>query len=85
MSNCRYCGEELQFDAEKAHGICYACAEYFMDDDEDDDFYDDDDYDDYEERKIEELLDRCSECTCGAWQVIDGKPTHVADCCCGAE
>jgi hypothetical protein len=57
----------------------------FYDDDED---YDDDYYDDdyYQERREEELQERASNCTCGAWRMSKtGEVFHVADCCCGAE
>jgi len=60
------------------------CIDY--DDYFDDDEYDDDDfYDDYQDRLEEELFERACNCTCGAWQHINGVTYHVADCCCGAE
>lgn len=40
---------------------------------------------DEEERMLDELYERCYACHCGAWQVVNGKPCHVADCICGAE
>lgn len=42
-------------------------------DDSDDDYDDDPNYDDFD-------------CTCGAWQwsKTEGRPIHVADCCCGS-
>lgn len=52
------------------------------------DRYNDDDEDDGEdcqERWEEERFERLSQCTCGAWQVVNWELIHVADCCCGAE
>lgn len=60
-----------------------------MQDDEDyfyeeDGYYDDSDY--WEEKRNNELEERASYCTCGAWQQLKtGEVVHVADCCCGAE
>lgn len=56
-------------------------------DDEDEDYEEDEDdfYERQWERKQEELWERAENCTCGAWQNIDGQTLHVADCCCGAE
>jgi hypothetical protein len=49
-----------------------------------DDYFDDDD--DYMERHEEEMQERASNCTCGAWKMSkNGEVFHVADCCCGAE
>ena len=63
------------------------CGDDYYDDDDDDDYCgDDDDDDDYFERQQEELQERASNCTCGAWQVSKtGEVYQVADCCCGAE
>ena len=52
--------------------------------DDDDDYFGDDD--DYMERHEEEMQERASNCTCGAWKMSkSGEVFHVADCCCGAE
>jgi len=52
--------------------------------DDDDDYFGDDD--DYMERHEEEMQERASNCTCGAWKMSkNGEVFHVADCCCGAE
>ena len=47
--------------------------------------YDEDDSEDCRERWEEERFERLSQCTCGAWQVVNWALIHVADCCCGAE
>lgn len=47
--------------------------------------YDEDDSEDLQEQWEEERFDRLSQCTCGAWQVVNWELIHVADCCCGAE
>lgn len=47
--------------------------------------YDEDDSEDCRERWEEERFERLSQCTCGAWQVVNWELIHVADCCCGAE
>ncbi len=44
-----------------------------------------DDFEDYEEREYENMISLALTCTCGAWQLINNKPVHCADCCCGAE
>ena len=46
---------------------------------------DEDDSEDCQERYEEERFERLSQCTCGAWQVVNWELIHVADCCCGAE
>ena len=62
--------------------VHYIDDDIFYDDYDDDNDYDDDDY---YERQQEELYERACNCTCGAWQNINGQTVHVADCCCGAE
>ena len=82
MKECIVCGKPID---SKDDLYCMACIEYEKMLDEQD--YDDDDdfYERQAERKAEELWERACECTCGAWQNINGKTIHVADCCCGAE
>lgn len=37
------------------------------------------------ERELEERCRCAGDCQCGAWQFINGRPVHVADCVCGAQ
>lgn len=48
---------------------------------EDDDREIDDDWDDDKEPDYDNF-----DCTCGAWKwsKTEGKPIHIADCCCGS-
>jgi hypothetical protein len=75
---CDECGVILKDDEQY---MCKACIKFenMLDS------YPDDDDTDWAERKEEELQERASNCTCGAWQIINGQAVHVADCCCGAE
>lgn len=42
------------------------------------------DRDDEEDREMEEY-EFALNCSCGAWQLHNGRAIHVADCVCGAE
>ena len=78
MKHCIECGKEIDSNDDL---YCLKCIEYEKWLDEQDEDY----YEDYEENKAQELFERACECTCGAWQNINGQTVHVADCCCGAE
>ena len=47
----------------------------------------DDDFEGYEEDLEEqeefEMAQMAASCTCGAWQLTENGPIHVADCVCG--
>lgn len=38
-----------------------------------------------EEAELERQCTYAGDCQCGAWQFINGRPVHVADCVCGAQ
>lgn len=67
---CSECGCE---NYTEGYDICHDCLE--SDSQRYDDYYHDNepDYSDFD-------------CTCGAWQWSEkqGKPIHIADCCCGS-
>ena len=66
--HCEHCGEVLP------HCAC------------EQEEWEDDGYsqEDYEDELFERELERAERCTCGAYQIINGKPVTIADCCCGA-
>lgn len=76
MKECIECGCPIEDTQEY---MCKKCIDYerWIDEHDDDD--------DWEYRKSEELYERACNCSCGAWQNINGITVHVADCCCGAE
>ena len=68
---------------------CRIIDQYHIERAEEEHEWDDDDERDYdrdedEDREMEEY-ETALNCSCGAWQLHNGKPIHIADCVCGAE